>query len=240
MRRALLMLAAATLLVCESVDLNGQTSEREGNPAPEVENQMVSLDSSLLTPAAQVLGGYLADDKYRLRAGDKVSFQILEDRMFDEKDVPRSLTVADSGELEVPYIGRIAVADLTCKQVADEIKVRLEKDYYYRATVVLALDVANKVIGRVYVWGQVRTQGAVELAVNENLTVGKAILRAGGFGDFANKKKVRVVRGGKTEADAKQTFELNMVDILEGGKTEKDVLLEPDDFILVPSRLINF
>ena len=31
-----------------------------------------------------------------------------------------------------------------------------------------------------------------------------------------------------------------MVEILEGGKTEKDVALQPDDFIIVPSRLINF
>jgi protein involved in polysaccharide export with SLBB domain len=65
-------------------------------------------------------------------------------------------------------------------------------------------------------------------------------LRAGGFGDFANKKSVKVVHGGATEGAAKQNFELNMVDILEKGKTEKDVILQPDDFIIVPSRLINF
>jgi polysaccharide export outer membrane protein len=100
--------------------------------------------------------------------------------------------------------------------------------------------VANKLLGRVYVWGQVRNQGAIEVNVNENLTAGKAILRAGGFGDFANKKKVKVVRGGGTAGMAKQSFELNMVDILENGKTEKDISLQPDDFIIVPSRLVNF
>ena len=76
--------------------------------------------------------------------------------------------------------------------------------------------------------------------MNENLTAGRAILRAGGFGDFANKKKVKVVRGGGGEGGAKQNFELNMVEILEAGKTEKDVVLQPDDFIIVRSRLINF
>ena len=78
------------------------------------------------------------------------------------------------------------------------------------------------------------------MLVNENLTAGKAILRAGGFSDFANKKKVKVVRSAGTEGTQKQTFELNMVEILEDGKTEKDIVLQPDDFILVPSRLINF
>ena len=181
------------------------------------------------------LSGYVPDDKYKLRVGDKISLQILEDR-----DAPRGLMVADSGELDVPYVGRVAAADKTCKQLAEELKARLEKEYYYRATVIIALDVANKFLGRIYVWGQVRSQGPIDLGVNENLTVGKAILRAGGFGDFANKKRVKVVRGGGTEGAAKQSFELNLIDILEKGQTERDVVLQPDDFIIVPSRLINF
>ena len=181
------------------------------------------------------LSAYVPDDKYKLRMGDRVSLQILEDR-----DLPKSLAVADSGELDVPYVGRVAAADKTCKQLAGELKGQLEKEYYYRATVIIALDVANKVLGRIYVWGQVKNQGPIDIAVNENLTAGKAILRAGGFGDFANKKRVKLVRGGATDSGSKQSFELNMVDILEDGKTEKDIALRPDDFIIVPSRLINF
>jgi len=189
------------------------------------------------TPAATAFSptGYVPDDKYKLRVGDRISLQILEDR-----DAPKSLVVADSGELDVPYVGRALASDKTCKQLADELKARLEKEYYYRATVIIALDAANKQFGRVYVWGQVRNQGPIDVALNENLTAGKAILRAGGFADFANKKRVKVVRSGGAGGAAKQTFELNMVDILERGKPEKDVLLQPDDFIIVPSRLINF
>jgi len=188
-----------------------------------------------VTAASLNPSGYVPDDKYKLRVGDKVGFQILEDR-----EAPKSLVVADSGELDVPYVGRVAASDKTCKQLADELKTRLEQEYYLRATVIIALDVANKFLGRVYVWGQVRNQGAIDLAVNENLTAGKAILRAGGFGDFANKKRVKVVRSAGAHGEAKQSFELNMVDILEKGKTEKDIILQPDDFIIVPSRLINF
>jgi len=186
-------------------------------------------------PVPSAPAGYVADDKYKLRVGDKISLQIVEDR-----DVPKSLVVADSGELDAPYVGRVAAADKTCKQLADELKARLEKEYYHQATVIISLDVANKLLGKVYVWGQVRNQGAIDLAMNENLTVGKAILRAGGFGDFANKKRVKVVRSGAAGGAAKQNFELNMVEILEKGKTEKDMVLQPDDFIIVPSRLINF
>ena len=192
--------------------------------------------ASNAAPATVVtLSGYVPDDKYKLRVGDKVSLQIIEDR-----DAPRSLVVADSGELDAPYIGRVAAADKTCKQLAEELKAQLEKEYYYRATVVIALDLANKLLGRIYVWGQVRNQGPIDLLVNESLTVGKAILRAGGFADFANKKKVKVVRNAGADGGGKQTFELNMVDILEKGTTEKDVVLQPDDLIIVPSRLISF
>jgi polysaccharide export outer membrane protein len=212
----------------------GKGLSAPGTPAPATDRaSLVVTNPATSTPTN--LSGYVPDDKYKLRMGDRVSLQILEDR-----DLPKSLVVADSGELDVPYVGRVAAADKTCKQLADELKGQLEKEYYYRATVIIALDVANKFLGRIYVWGQVKNQGPIDIAVNENLTAGKAILRAGGFGDFANKKRVKLVRGGATDSASKQSFELNMVDILEDGKTEKDVVLRPDDFIIVPSRLINF
>ena len=174
------------------------------------------------------------DDKHKLGIGDKLSFQIAEDR----EPAPKALVVTDSGEIDVPYLGRVPALGKTCKELAEEIKTLLEKDYYYRATVTLGLDQVSRTLGRVYVWGQVRTQGAVEIPTGEKFTVGKAILRAGGFGDFANKKKVKLVR---TLADGqKENVELNMVEILEEGKTEQDVALKPDDFLIVPARMGNW
>ena len=55
----------------------------------------------------------------------------------------------------------------------------------------------------------------------------------------ANAKPAMIYLWG-AEGAGKQTFELNMVEILERGQTENDVVLQPDDFIIVPSRLINF
>lgn len=191
-------------------------------------------------PAAATLAadgtviGYITDDKHKLVPGDKLSFQIIEDR----EPQPKSLIVTDSGELDVPYLGRLSVSGKTCKQLGEELKALLEKDYYYRATVNIGLDQASRTLGRVYVWGQVRNQGAIEIPTGENFTAGKAILRAGGFGDFANKKKVKLIR--TNPGGQKQTIELNMVTILEDGKTELDVTLQPDDFIIVPARLVNW
>lgn len=205
------------------------------SPAPAGIKGTQTNGLALAAAGPKVAGnGYVPDDKYKLRIGDKISFQILEDR-----DAPRNLVVADSGELEVPYLGRLAARDKTCKQLALEITQQLEKEFYYRASVVLALDTANRLLGRVYVWGQVRNQGPIELSLDETLTAGKAILRAGGFADFANKKKVKLIRPGANGAP-KQVFQLNMVEILQDGQTEKDIALQAEDSVIIGSRLINF
>jgi len=179
-----------------------------------------------------VAGGYVLDDKHKLLPGDRVSFQITQDRT---NAVP--LLVAESSELDIPYIGRISVAGRTCRDLADEVKTQLEKDYYHKATVIIGLDSLTKVLGKVYVYGPVRNPGPVEIPASENFTASKAILRAGGFGDFANKKEVKVVRKTPT---GNTTFKINMVDVLEKGKTESDVLLESEDFIYIPQRSINW
>ncbi len=191
--------------------------------------------SETSTNLVRAASGYVLDDKHVLEPGDKISFQIVEDQ-----DPPISLTVADSSELDVSYVGRVSVAGKTCRQVAEMLKVMLEKDYYYRATVIVGLDSVNKVRGQVYILGQVRTQGPIDILFNEDLTAGQAVLRAGGFGDFADKKKVKVVRNPRGSDTDKRVFLINMVDVLENGKTEKDIPLEPGDFIIVPTRLVNF
>ena len=192
--------------------------------------------------APGLLNGYVPDDTYKLRVGDTVSFQIAEDQIWDPQNAPKILVVQDSGEIEVLYVGRVMAVGKTCKQLAGEIKAALEKDYYKQATVVISMNVASPILGRVYIWGQVRNQGALDIQVNENLTAGQAIMRAGGFADFANEKKVKVIRSptGPDGNKQTQTINLDMEQILNEGKTEKDIVLQPGDLIIVPSRLINF
>jgi hypothetical protein len=36
------------------------------------------------------------------------------------------------------------------------------------------------------------------------------------------------------------TLKVNLVEVLEKGKTDQDIVLEPEDFIIVPQRAINF
>lgn len=202
-------------------------------PVVAAESPQAAASADTTTVAARTTpGSYVLDDKRKLLPGDRVSFQILEDRT---NAIP--LLVAESSELDIPYIGRISVAGKTCKELASEVKMLLEQDYYYQATVIIGLDALAKVLGKVYVWGPVRAQGPIDIPANETFTAGKAILRAGGFGDFANKKEVKVVRKTPT---GNVTLKVNMVEVLEKGKTDQDIPLEPEDFVIVPQRAVNW
>jgi len=175
------------------------------------------------------------DDKRKISPGDRISYRVIE-----EHKQPLSLLVTDSGEIEVPLIGRVDAQNKTCKQLAYEIKVPLEKDYFYKATVIIGLDFGGRSRGRVYITGNVRSAGPMELPPDENLTVSRAILRAGGFDQFANKHRVRLVRKKPETSTGTETTIVDVGDIIDHGHAEKDITLLPDDMIVVPRALINY
>jgi len=174
------------------------------------------------------------DNQRPLSPGDQINFRIVEDR-----EAPLTLQVTDTGDVEVPIVGRISAAGRTCRQFAEVVKAALEKGYYRRATVIVGIDsLSRSSLGVVYLSGQVLNQGPVELPGREQLTVSRAILRAGGFADFADKRRVRLVRKG---ADGHtETFKVDVKAVLEKGQFERDLEVRPGDIIIVPERLFNF
>jgi protein involved in polysaccharide export with SLBB domain len=176
------------------------------------------------------------DPNHKLGRGDRLSYRVVEDR--DDKVMP--LVVTDSGDVDVPLIGRVKAMGKSPSQLTADIKSQLEKEYYWpgHATVVMGLDlVAPRVSkGRVYVTGSVRTEGAVELPLDEPLTVSKAIARSGGFRDVANQRKVRLVRKG---GPAKGII-VDVKAINAGDDKAEDPVLQPEDKVVVPDRGIIF
>src|SRR2546426_11819584 len=71
-------------------------------PVPPASPAISSSTNNVRAPAASTAGNYVNDDKHKLMAGDKVSFQIMEDR-----GVPLPLQVTESSEIDMPYIGRV-------------------------------------------------------------------------------------------------------------------------------------
>jgi protein involved in polysaccharide export with SLBB domain len=175
------------------------------------------------------------DDTHKLGIGDRVSYRVVED-----KEDSKQLFVADSGELEIPYLGRVAAEGKTCLELAAQIKAVLEQKYYYHATVVLAVDNMNKTRGKIYLAGRVRVPGYQDIPTDEVFTVSKAILRAGGFGEFANDRRVQVTRKHSGQVGEDKVIELDIKEVLEKGQAGKDLELRPDDRVFVPSKLVNF
>jgi polysaccharide export outer membrane protein len=238
----LLSICSAVLWSCGLVVLHG--AEAKFAEIPGITQPATNVATAGQATTSQVLTNALAaistnsmdalDDKHKLAIGDRLSFRIEEDQ-----EDPKPLFVTDSGDLEVPYIGRFPAENKTCKQLAIELKATLEKEYYYRATVIIAVDVMVKTRGKVYLVGPVRMPGPVEMPSDETLTLSKAILRAGGFTDFADKRHVQVTRKGAGAAD-KQSFVVDVGQIFDQGKIERDLTLEPGDLIFVPERSIRF
>ena len=171
---------------------------------------------------------------YKLRRGDMLSYQVREDR-----DPMLTLPVTDSGEIEPPYLGRrINAVGKTCGQLQTEVKAALERELYVRATVQLGLNRVSPVQsrGRVYMTGQIRNIGPLELPTDEALTVSNAILRAGGFRDFADQNNVRLIRKDGPSGGVQVLVKR----ILEGKRNYEDPVLQPGDTILVKEKLINF
>ena len=206
------------------------TNGQEGAAIASTNAATTNLPDAAVTNSAAAL-----DDKYKLTVGDRLSIRILEDED-DFKPNPKPLFVTDTGDLEVPYIGRIPASNKTCKQLAAEIKAALEKKYYYQATVILAVDVMTRRHGRVYLTGAVRSPGAMELPGDEVLTLSKAILGRGGFTDYADRRHVRVTRKDIASKDDAKAFFVDVEEVLTNGKLETDLTLESGDLIYVPVR----
>ena len=203
---------------------------QDSSPLPSVP-RATAVEQPVTSTVMRTNSMSVLDDKKRLGRDDFVSFRVVEDR--DEES--QHLRVNDNGELEVPYIGLVTAEGKTCRELAYNIKSALEREYYYHATVILAVDkVSEKSRGKIYVYGAVKGQGPQDIPTDETYTVSKAVIRAGGFGDFADKRKVKITR-----KDGKDLV-VDLKRVIEQGHTEDDVVLQPDDQIYVPQRLVNF
>src|SRR5438045_1328642 len=203
---------------------------QDSSPMPSIP-RATQVDPPTTSTVMRTNSMTVLDDKKRLGPNDFVSFRVVEDR----DNESQHLRVNDSVELEVPYIGLVPASGRTCRELAYSVKSSLEREYYYHATVIIAVDrVSEKSRGKVYVYGNVKGQGPQEIPADETYTVSKAIIRAGGFCDFADKKKIKLSRKNG------ETVVINLKRVIEEGHTDEDVTVGPDDQIYVPQKLVNF
>jgi len=175
---------------------------------------------------------------------DQCSYRVVEDR---GNPVPLNVTV--NGELTIPNLGPVQAAGLTCRQLAMKIKSQLEASLYKTATVILTVDFSPQRMRRegpggitsqlefFTVYGHVLRQGKYEIPMDEDITISQAVLRAGGFAQFANPKKVRLVR---TTPQGRKAILVNLDDVMRRGNLNNDVYIRDGDVIIIDEKNVNF
>ena len=84
----------------------------------------------------------------------------------------------------------------------------------------------------VYVQGEVRAPGGVKYT--QDLTLVRAITQAGGLTQMAAGGRVDILRG---KGEKKERIRVDVDKMMRAGDGSHDVLVKPDDIILVPQRL---
>ena len=210
------------------------------SPKPSANSQGGGGSSGTLTGAAVLTSMEVLDNTKPIQPGYIVSIRILEDR---KEAVTQKVAV--TGEVQVPYIGLVRAAGRTCRDLAYTIKRDLEKSFFISATVVIAIDQIPDTPGGTYgveletytMFGFVLKQGKYDLPATEDVTISQAILRAGGFAQFADKEHVRIVR---TTPQGEKSILVDVSSIMVKGQMQKDIYLRKNDVVIIPEKTVNF
>jgi len=129
--------------------------------------------------------------------------------------------IPESGQISLPYIGKVDVLGKTRVQLQDDIWVKYVDKYFKELTVTIAP--SDRFF---FVYGDVKIPN--RYPYGNKLTVAGAISTAGGFNEFANEKKVQLIRtDGKRE----------IVNCKKGRLDDRyDPEILPGDKIFVPRR----
>ncbi len=143
-------------------------------------------------------------------------------RVWREPELSGQFPVRPDGRISLPLVNELQAAGLTPEQLAAAVVQGLGKYMTQPEVSVAVVQVNSK---KYFVIGEVARPGPYPLTVPT--TVLEALVTAGGFRDFANQKKILVLRGA-------QRLKFNYKDVVAGKNTEQNVLLESGDKIIVP------
>lgn len=138
-----------------------------------------------------------------------------------EADFTLPVAVRPDGKITIPLVGEIQAAGLTPQQLTTDLKEKLGKYINNPDVTVFVTDVRSK---KYYIDGEVNRTGSFPLVTPTRVL--EALSNAGGFKDFANKKKIKILRGAKT-------YLFNYTQVSNGKHLEQNIFLENGDHIIV-------
>ncbi len=158
---------------------------------------------------------------------DPTTFQIgAEDILFiqvwREPDFTRQVIVRPDGKITMPLIGEIQASGITPDQLGKSLTESLNKYLNNPQVSVSVLAVNSK---KYYITGEVNKPGSFPLVVPTRVL--EALSNAGGFRDFANEKKIVILRKG-------ERLKFNYKEVVKGKNMDQNIYLENGDYIVVP------
>jgi polysaccharide biosynthesis/export protein VpsN len=155
---------------------------------------------------------------YRLRPNDPLIVRL---RGIPEAD-DYELVVDDRGFIYLPYIPPIRVEGLTPSELQRIIQDTYVSERIYRRVNVNVLLPTQSY----FVRGEVRQPGRFPLT--SGMTVLKAIAAAGGYTEFANPRRINIIRAGETLVENARAMEQN---------PEQDMEVKAGDVIIIPRSI---
>jgi polysaccharide export outer membrane protein len=216
---ALVMLAAPLTGLSQAT----QTKPPQAvTPAPATTSTKQATPSSVTSPGAATSATYAGPmDASRYIIGPEDSLQVT---VWKEPTLSGNFPVRPDGMISLVLVGDLPAAGLTPMALSNDITQRLKKYIQDPVVTVAVLGVNSQ---RIFLVGEVGKVGPVMLT--PGMTPLQAIVTGGGLSQFANSKKIYILRtvGGKQE---KLPFSYKQA--LKGDS--QGITLQPGDTIVVP------
>jgi polysaccharide export outer membrane protein len=156
---------------------------------------------------------------------------LLEIKVFEVPELNVERRIGESGALELPLVGPVAVTGLAVEEVRDKLKAILEAKYVRRASVsVVVKEFQNQPIS---VIGAIARPGP--LSSSGRWTLLQAISEAGGLTSAAG-KRIYVLRHADNGLSGR--LEVSTDDLLTRSDPRWNVPIYPNDVINVPAQVL--
>lgn len=170
-------------------------------------------------PAKKVQGHVVADSNQYIIGPEDV----LHIYVWREESLTKTVPVRVDGKISLPLVDDIQAAGLTPLQLKDALTKKLQ-GFVDNPTVSVTVMEANSF--KVYVSGEVKTPGVQR--IRSEVTVVKLMTMAGGFTEWANKKKILIIR---KEKDGDKRMIVNYNKIIDG--EAPDIVIHRGDTVIV-------
>lgn len=143
-------------------------------------------------------------------------------RVWREPDFTLPVAVRPDGKITMPLLGEVQASAQTPVQLTSTLKQLLAQYLKNPDVNVFVTEVRSK---KFYIDGEVNRPGSFALVTPTSVL--EALSRGGGFREFANTKKIRVLRGAEVRY-------FNYKDVTKGKHLEQNIAVENGDHIIVP------